>query len=298
MPIADREANVASTGDDSSVAQAMLRQCGQFATLPALAVQIIEIAEDPSSTWEDLRQVIAIDPAFGARLLKLVNSPFYGLLRPVGTLREALGLLGLRAVKNVAISTSLAKLFRGGKVSAAFNVSELWTHSIAVATAARMLSQSTKVSPDEAFLAGLVHDLGILVELQSRGALFVSMMERLDEEDELTFRCAESSTFQTTHEMLGRSLCELWRFPASLTFTAGFHHRPWELAEAEQALPALIHVADVMAARQNSGYSRTVETRDLKPEMLRLAAIRERDVAAVEVALPEAVHEACRILSN
>ena len=271
MPTTERRGNVASTADDSSVVQTMIRQSGQFATLPALAMKIIEIAEDPRSTWDDLHQVIAIDPAYGVRLLKLVNSPYYGLPRPIGTLHEALALLGFRAVKNVAISTSLGKLFRGGRIRATFDARDLWTHSIAVATAAQLLSRSTNVSPDEAFLAGLVHDLGILVELQAQVASFASMMDRLQTDDTLTFRCAENMTWQTTHEALGLAVCETWRFPAHLCLTAGFHHRPWELAAADQMLPALVHVADVLAARQRLGYSRTVETLDLSPETLCLA---------------------------
>ena len=298
MPTEVLKENVAATVDDSSVVQTMIRQCGQFATLPALAMQIIEIAEDPRTTWDDLHQVIAIDPAYGVRLLKLVNSPYYGLPRPIGTLHEALALLGFRAVKNVAISTSLGKLFRGGRISATFDASELWTHSIAVATAAQLLSRSTDISPDEAFLAGLVHDLGILVELQAQGTSFASMINRLDDDDELTFRCAEHITFQTTHEALGLAVCEAWKFPTNLSLTAGFHHRPWELAATDQALPALVHVADVLAARQSLGYSRTVETLDLAPEILRLAALNENDVVAVELLLPTAVAESCRILSN
>jgi HD-like signal output (HDOD) protein len=292
------EVNVTSTVDDSAVVQTMIRQCGQFATLPALAMKIIEIAEDPRSTWDDLHQVIAIDPAYGVRLLKLVNSPYYGLPRPIGTLHEALALLGFRAVKNVAISTSLGKLFRGGRISATFDASELWTHSIAVATAAQLLSRRTSVSPDEAFLAGLVHDLGILVELQAHGASFAAMIDQLDADDDLTFLCAENVTFQTTHEALGLAVCEAWRFPANLSLTAGFHHRPWELAAAHQVLPALVHVADVVAARQSLGYSRTVETLDLSPEILCLATLNEQALIDVEAALPDAVSEASRILSN
>ncbi len=298
MPIADQQVNVASKVDDSSVVQTMLRQCGQFATLPALAMQIIEIAEEPRTTWEDLHQVIAIDPAFGVRLLKLVNSPYYGLPRPIGTLHEALGLLGFRAVKNVAISTSLGKLFRGGRISATFDASELWTHSIAVATAAQLLSRSTSVSPEEAFLAGLVHDLGILGELQSQGGLFATMIDSLNANHDLTFRSAENVAFQTTHEALGLAVCEAWKFPANLGLTAGFHHRPWELAVAHQVLPALVHVADVLAARQGLGYSRTVETRDLSPAILDAAALDAQDAAAVEAALPNAVNQACQILSD
>lgn len=298
MPITERPESVASTIDDSSVVQTMIRQCGQFATLPVLATKIIEIAEDPLATWDDLHQLIVIDPAFGARLLKLVNSPYYGLTRPVGTLHEALGLLGFRAVKNVAIATSLCKLFRGGRISATFDVRDLWTHSIAVATAAQLLSRNANVSPDEAFLAGLVHDLGILVELQAQGGSFASMMDRLAADDQLTFQCAENLTFQTTHEALGLAVCEAWRFPPNLCLTAGFHHRPWQLAAAHRTLPALVHVADVLAARQSLGYSRTVESLDLSPALLCLAGLNEQAVIAVETALAGTVDETCRLLEN
>lgn len=297
MSVTGQEHSGACSADEKAVIAGMLRRCGRLATLPTLAMKIVEITEDPRATWEDLREAVTVDPAFGARLLKLVNSPYYGMPRPIGTLRDAFALLGLRAVKNVAIATSLGKLFRGGRFSETWDASKLWVHSIAVAVAAQMLSRSTNVPPDEAFLAGLLHDVGIIVELQAEGQSFASMIERLVQDEALTFRCAERSTFQTTHEALGFAVCEAWKFPANLRLAVGFHHRPWELDAASQQLPALVHVADVLAAREGLGYSRSVETLDLFPTVLAAAAIEPQCVAAVQSTLAESVDQACQVMS-
>src|SRR5690606_37696748 len=143
-------------------------EISHIATLPEITIKIIKLVEDPNSSAQDLNKVITNDPALGARILKVVNSAFYGLPGQIGSINRAIVLLGLNAVKNIAIAASLTKLFRGGQISPHFNAKDLWGHSIAVATATRLLADKVSLGlPDEAFLAGLIHDLGIMVEMQA-----------------------------------------------------------------------------------------------------------------------------------
>ena len=115
-------------------------------------MKIIGLVEDPDSTAQDLNKVISNDPALGTRILKVVNSVFYGLPRQIGSINRAIVLLGLNAVKNIAIAASLAKLFRGGQISDQFNARDLWIHSIGVATTTRLLADKVGLGlPDEAF---------------------------------------------------------------------------------------------------------------------------------------------------
>src|SRR5262245_8051794 len=144
-----------------------IREISHIATLPEITLRIVELVENPKSTAQDLHKVIANDPALCSRILKVVNSSFYGLPGQIGSINRAIVMLGLNAVKNIAIAASLAKLFRGGDLTPNFSARDLWTHSNVTAAAAKVVANNLKIGlSDEAFLAGLIHDIGIMVEMQ------------------------------------------------------------------------------------------------------------------------------------
>src|SRR6266542_2667408 len=135
--------------------------------LVAEALKKVTTLEDPRSTAASLHKIVAHDPALATRILKVVNSAFYGLPGQIGSIDRAIVLLGLNAVKNIAVAASLGQLFRGVKLCQGFTAKDLWTHCIAVGVAARELARQMKVPiAEEAFLAGMIHDVGMLVSLQ------------------------------------------------------------------------------------------------------------------------------------
>src|SRR5206468_4493350 len=147
------------------VAEAV-KKVSAIATLPEVTAKIIATVENPSSTASQLHKIVSHDPALVTRILKVVNSAFYGLPGQIGSVERAIVLLGLNAVKNIAVAASLGQLFRGVKLCEGYTAKDLWTHCIAVGVAARELAKQLKLPiADEAFLAGLIHDIGILVEL-------------------------------------------------------------------------------------------------------------------------------------
>ena len=180
-----------------------------------------------------------------------------------------------------------------------FDARDLWTHSVAVATAARGLAEKIGLSlPDEAFLAGLIHDVGIMVEMQACRQKFMEMLETLSDEQSLTFLQAEERVLGATHESFGAGLCRKWKFPRKLECVAGFHHRPMQLPESDRALPAIVHVADILAVRIGAGYTRTVETEAVDRLVLSALNLGEPDIEAVAKTLPDATQEAQQLLSD
>ena len=144
-----------------------IREISHIATLPEVTLKIIQIVEDPKSTAQDLHKVVSHDPALCSRILKVVNSSFYGLPGQIGSINRAIVMLGLNAVKNIAIAASMSKLFKGGDLTPQFSAKHLWTHSVGVAAGAKMMADTLKIGlSDEAFLAGLMHDVGVMVEFQ------------------------------------------------------------------------------------------------------------------------------------
>lgn len=281
------------------VVKEAILEISHIATLPEVTLKIISLVEDPDSTAQDLNDVISNDPALGTRILKVVNSAFYGLPGQIGSINRAIVLLGLNAVKNIAIAASLAKLFRGGQICPSFNARDLWTHCIAVGTATRMLADKAGLGlPDEAFLGGLIHDIGIMVAMQGKRAQFVEMIEKLDSDDSITLRQAELEVIGATHEDFGAALCQTWKFPSSFSYVTGYHHRPKELGEQHRVLAAIVHLADVMCCNLSIGYSRGSETTEYDEELLTQLNLKREAIDEIAEELSDAVEEATRLLGG
>ena len=290
------EANAQSVGEDTQanpIVESAIKEISHIATLPEVTMKIIQLVEDPDSTAQDLNNVISNDPALGARILKVVNSAFYGLPGQIGSINRAIVLLGLNAVKNIAIAASLAKLFRGGKICPNFDARDLWTHAIASGTATRLLAGKVNLGlPDEAFLAGLIHDIGIMVEIQARRPKFIEVMGKLDADPNLTLRQAEMEVFGADHEQFGKALCKLWKFPASFMNVTGSHHHPMDLPAKNRGLTGLVFVADVITAKLGLGFTRGIETTEIPQDLMEALNITPGLVDEIAAAVPAAMEEA------
>lgn len=268
-----------------------------IATLPEITVKIIELVENPNSTAQDLHLIISNDPALSARVLKVVNSAFYALPGQVGSINRAIVLLGLNAVKNIAIAASLAKLFRGGRLCPSFSARDLWQHSIAVAAATKLLAERTGMAtPEEAFLSGLMHDIGIMVEMQVRRPKLLQVFDRMQTQNE-SFRQAEIKVFSVTHENFGQALCERWKFPGFLAYTAGYHHRPNEVGGEHRPLVMMSNVADIMAARSGIGYAGTVDRPEYRETVLDELKLTAPMIDEIQGQLPAAAQVADSLLN-
>src|SRR5277367_3584797 len=150
----------APANDPAAMVADALGRLTTIGTLPEVTAQIIKTVEDPKSSAGQLHKIVSHDPALVTRILKVVNSSFYGLPGQIASVERAIVLLGLNAVKNIAVAASLGQLFRGVKLCEGFTAKDLWAHCVAVAVAARDIAKQMK-SPmaEEAFLAGLIHDL-------------------------------------------------------------------------------------------------------------------------------------------
>src|SRR5690348_4327823 len=153
--------------DPKTKVMEVVKKVTTIATLPEVTAQIIKTVEDPKSSAQQLHKIVSHDPALVTRILKVVNSAFYGLPGQIGSIERAIVILGLNGIKNIAVAASLGQLFRGAILCEGVSANDLWVHCIATAVAARDLARNMKLPlADEAFLAGLIHDVGLLVSLQ------------------------------------------------------------------------------------------------------------------------------------
>jgi putative nucleotidyltransferase with HDIG domain len=249
-----------------------IRDISHIATLPEITLKIVELVEDPRSTAQDLHKIIANDPALCSRILKVVNSSFYGLPGQIGSINRAIVMLGLNAVKNIAIAASLAKLFRGGDLTPSFSARSLWMHSVATAACAKMLSDRMGfAASDEAFLSGLMHDIGIMVEMQYDRNRLIDVVQRVGADRQgipaLDMRELEESVFHANHQHFGAALCAKWKFPAAFALVTRHHHSPMDLSYDQRALPAIVYVADRLAAEVGGGFRLDLTSTEICPEV-------------------------------
>lgn len=271
------------TPDRAPVVEWTLDKVNNLATLPKVAMEIMRLVDDEQSAASDFYNKIEKDPALTSRILKTVNSSFFGLPGQVDSLQQAVTMLGFTSVRNLAVAGSCHKLFMVDSVDGGFHPEELWSHSVAVATAASLLmKRSQRGRPDQAYLAGIIHDIGVIIEMQIHREEFGKMICALSlEREPITFREAEAMILGATHEDFGAGICRKWQFPQFLVDVAGTHHDPLRCEAETQPFSAVVHVADVMAAELKIGFSGTVETQAVDPEILKLLRLNSSDLEEV-----------------
>lgn len=241
-----------------------LKKVTNLATLPEITARIVRTVEDPKSTASQLHKIIAHDPALVTRILKVVNSSFYGLPGQIGSVERAIVLLGLNAIKNLSVAASLGQLFRGVNLCKGFTARDLWTHCITVAVTARELARQMKVPiVEEAFLAGMIHDVGILVSLQLWPQKLTEICDKAMSGGG-EFCQIEREISGMDHQQLGMGLAELWKFPRSCQLVAGYHHRPTALADDNRLLVTLVYVADTVCCQAKRGFYLTAVEQTLE----------------------------------
>lgn len=228
------------------------QKLGELCTLPAIAEKVIQVAEDDASDADDLLAVIEQDTAVATRLMQVVNSAFCGLRNPVGDLKTAVTLLGVDRVRNLALTVSI-----GGQFSCVTPVGELdparlWDHSVCVATMARRASQQSGLgNPDEAYLAGLLHDLGLLFISQHLQPLVPRVLARTATGLSLTE--AEQQVMAFDHAQLGAYVAWRSQLPERIVAAIDYHHEPFVASAEGHDLAQLVAVANYLATRYGRG---------------------------------------------
>lgn len=228
-----------------------LRQ-GELGTLPHVLHDLLRVLDDPKSSVRDLERIVTADPTLSARVLRLANSALYGLCRRISDLRHAIALIGPGALRLIIMSTSaFDACFQRGSVS--YNRSGLWKHSLRTAFVARSLASRHRGLPAESlFIAGLLHDLGMVVLDQYAHRPFVEILSAT----RMAAGTARITTLErqmigTSHAEIGEMVTELWHLPPLLGKTILYHHDPEEAGDLK--LPAMVVAAADILVNEDEG---------------------------------------------
>lgn len=229
---------------DRREAKKVIRQVETLPTLPVIITRILEVVKDERSSAKDLERIISCDQSITSRVLRIANSAYYGFSRKITTIHRAIVILGFQTVQGLALGSSIFEtFFRTGR-TAYFDRTAFWLHSIACSRCAMTLAQdSGELDPEEAFLAGLIHDIGMVVmdytmHHEYSGILKIAMNQE-SSLDEL-----ERDAWGFDHGEVGAWLGERWGFPEPLLDAIRFHHRVSTHGRRSALLVTVIHLAD------------------------------------------------------
>jgi diguanylate cyclase (GGDEF)-like protein len=210
-------------------------------SLPAIAIRVLELAKQENASIQAVAKVISSDPALSAKVIKTVNSSFYGLPHHVSTINHALVLLGLQTVKTLALGFSLVGSINAKK-HAKFDYLRFWRQSLYSAVAARVLDKALKRGThEEAFLAGLLSDIGTLAMHQAIGEPYDELLA-ISQGDQVELVRLSRQKFNLDHAEVGGMLAEHWKFPQVLVEPIRQHHQLSSRGHQFRSLTEIVYV--------------------------------------------------------
>jgi putative nucleotidyltransferase with HDIG domain len=221
-------------------------------TLPRTVLKITELVNDPKSSARDLARIITDDQVLAARLLKLVNSSFYGFPQRISTITAAIVLLGFDAMRNLLLTTSVFDIFPNRKKTGQLRQEQLWDHSLGCAVGAKVLGNHLRYDKvEELFVSGLLHDIGKIVEMIFMPQAF-TQINHLVRDENILMITAEERILGYSHADVGKLLAERWNLPPKLGSVILHHHQPSSAGRFELEA-AIVHLADILCRSLSIG---------------------------------------------
>lgn len=223
------------------------------ASLPEIFYRLKEVMDNPDSSYEEMGKIIAYDPGLTARLLKIVNSAFFGFPNRIETISHAIGIVGMEQLNNMVLSTTVIGQFKDIPTNL-INMKSFWEHSIACGLAARIIASQKKDSnPERFFVAGLVHDIGRLVIcLKAPDKAHEAIL--LSKSQNRALHQAESELMGFDHAEVGALLLKAWGLPPAHVEAVGFHHDPTQSSQFPLEA-SIVHAADIIVNTLKLGWN-------------------------------------------
>jgi len=216
-------------------------------TLPHVAIRVTQMVNDDNSTMRDFESIIQMDPVLVSRLLKLVNSPYFGLTGKVDSIAKAVVMVGMKNLRNLVAVEALRTMF-SGEGDDGFSRQHLWLHSATVAILCDMIGKRIfGDAREDLFLAGIIHDIGLIAEDQTAGEELREACRRY-QPGKNSFVACERETIGTDHADVGFQLAKEWKMPPEVLSAIRFHHHPDKTPEPS-SVTGIVQLAEYIAAK-------------------------------------------------
>ena len=232
-----------------STAQKFIEIFTDIHPLPHVVTTVTRLINDPESTMKDFEDVIKMDPILVSRLLRLVNSPYYRLVQTVDSIARAVAFLGMKNLHNLLITDALKNIFIGPETDSVFSKKKLWEHCAAVSILSKMIAERIfGVNGDNAFLCGILHDFGLLIEEQVQREDFHKICSSCTSTSALLDM--EKRVFGTDHCKIGSHMTLDWNMPLSIQTAIRNHHLLTDDIDPS-SLTGIIQLAEYITGQMN-----------------------------------------------
>lgn len=234
----------------------------QLISLPEIYLRLQQTIDDPEHSRQQVADIIAYDPSLSARVLRIANSSYYAFPREIETVASAVGIIGELDLRNLVLATTVVNSMSALRYKG-INIDAFWLHSLRCGISARLIAKSTGGSnPEILFLAGMLHDLGILVIYQQDAALADAVKRQIEEQHQLRDQ-AEREIMGFDHAEVGALLLEAWGLSAALAELTRCHHQ-YQLARTDQRAAMILALANLLTNDEQAPASAT----DIRHEFL------------------------------
>ena len=235
-------------------AQNLIDKFNDMKTLPHVAIRVTQMVGTESATMQEFEEIIRLDPVLVTRLLRLVNSPYFGLSSQVNSIAKAVVFVGMKHLRNLVAVEGLRNLYREKVKGEIFSPKRLWVHSATVAILSQMISRRIfGEDGEDVFLAAIIHDIGLIIEDQLAGAeLRRVCSDYLAQDHEEPITVYEDTVIGTNHAKVGRLLAAEWHLPEPVTEAIRFHHSHDKTFPIPSVI-GILQLAEFMACKMHYG---------------------------------------------
>jgi putative nucleotidyltransferase with HDIG domain len=240
---------------DKNKIEKLIRNMGELPTIPSVFFAVSKMLSDPRTSATDVGLVVSSDQVITSKILKVANSAFYGFSSKVNTISHAIAVLGFSSTKNIVLTTSVLSTLNFKTPIKGFNLAEFWKHSVASGAIARLITM--EIDPqkqEEAFVAGLLHDIGKLILAICSQEEFVACLN-IAIEKKCLFLEAEKEVLGITHPEIAALVIDKWKLPAEISAVITNHHKDLRESGEHANLVAVVKLADVLSRGLQLGHA-------------------------------------------
>ena len=221
----------------------------EISSFPHVATRVLEIMNNSDSSVKDLQEVVECDPALVSRILRTVNSSAYATRTRVDSIHRAISLLGFNEIKNLTLTASVTALFRQDALIGTYSRSALWKHLVCVAVTARFIAARSGLARfDEAYMSGLLHDIGLILLDQHLNEAFTKMVSTVSTNRPTIDVEREMLGFD--HASVGAGVAKKWGFPPCIVEAIRCHHDSESCDAEHQEVVRAVEIANFLCSRK------------------------------------------------
>ncbi|MBW1800241.1 MAG: zinc-ribbon domain-containing protein [Deltaproteobacteria bacterium] len=276
-----------TNGDGEDLKKRILKSVGVLPPMPQTFYKAREIMNDPNSSFDQLADILEADPAIAAQVLKMANSPYYGMSGKVSSIHHASVVLGQKTLGELINMAGASQLLGNTLEGYELDSEDVWRHSMGVAFGSKMIANKKNPAlADDAFAAGLLHDVGKLIldpYVLKRKASFKAFMA----DQSRSFLDAEKEILGFDHSEIASEVCKTWNVPESLATAIRCHHFPSQTEDDK--LTYIVHMADATAMMTGLGLGIDGILYQMDDRAAAILGLKEEDISETMIGVVEAV---------